>query len=159
MREVFKMREVARFDPKVGSIEGEVETEAEKAERERREIERKRKELSNYVKSARREVDEAKFDYRLAKTAAGVSAAFPIPLGIGWFMATTWGIAANFTGGEGGAISFCMVGLIIFTIINIICLCCSISWCYDKRAAVTMATDRHADALEASADFNIELLG
>lgn len=143
--------------PRPQHIEGEVET-AEQAEARRQQaIKKKRRELADTVKDTQRRLDESATDYRLAKIAAGGTSLVAAGIIFGWILTIGWGLAINFHGGSGGAVTFCLIGLVVLTIADGIGLACALDQTYKKHHDVRAATHRRADAVEASADYELEL--
>lgn len=135
------------------SIEGQVEKPEETAERKRLEIAKQRKEHGDACKKGLRAKDKAKADYRRVCWELAASAVVVPPIAFGWVSAIMWGAATSFTGGRGGPLTFYIIGLIVLTIIDGLCLSVSYVDVVDKRTSATEATHTWWDAVETKEEF------
>lgn len=152
---------VHELEPRSGSpalIEGTVETPAETATRMRKEIKAKRKNNGLDIKESQRGGDRAKSDYRLAKVAMVVTVSLTVLVVVGWITAITWGAATNFSGGRGGPLCFYIFALLVGSIGDIIGLGSSVTWTYEHRNTLIQARHQHADCLESSTDYEMDLI-
>jgi amino acid transporter len=141
------------------AIEGQVETDDETAARKQKEIRDQRRNNSADIKHAARRLDAARKDYHLASITTGVASVFDGGVIIGWVLALTWwfGMATNL-GGRGGLLGFFFVFLSIFTIVGGIGSACSIEWMYETHKKLRNSRHEHEDALEAAANYEMELV-
>lgn len=146
------------YSPAQGVIEGTVETAAQKAERERQEIKKKRATLAYTVKNEHRRLAGDTADYRLAKFALVAAGSVGTGIILGWILTVVWAFTIQFSGRDGGSVAFCIIALVVLTIADGFGLAATIPLTYHKRRAVRSARYRHTDAIEASADYEMELV-